>query len=462
MSYLRRYGLVVLVSAYTLTLILLHALGKFPAPGSFDVSRLIRSPSLVFEGRVLSFPQTRWGQTRFVMEGRVHSHEAFYGRVVVTLRFPLEDLAPGETLRVRGWLSELREASGPGVFNERDYWAGSCVFAALRVWSPEAVVRLHGSDHRSWRQLAWVFHQRFKRFWFEHLPEDEAAVVSCMTIGSRGILPTDIKNAFVRAGVYHILVVSGQNMALIIALGMGVLSLLRIPRRRLLWFCAVPIAFYASVVGSDPPVARAAAMAIATLAALSLRRDVPGYIPLVLAWFWILLREPEAIFGASFQLSFGATASLVAAWPWIRGLSRIRSRVLRWVMEAGAVSLVVHLGVWPLLVYYFHQMSLIGFLANWTIFPLSGGLMVAGLVLGSWGVISGGKLPDFLIQGMHSALAGTIGLVRWMSAGTWAAIRCPAPSWTVCVVYYAVLICILCKLRHDQNTSVLQQSRRRL
>src|SRR5205823_6114012 len=135
-------------------------------------------------------------------------------------------------------------------------------------------------------------------------------------------------------------------------------------------------------VGSDPPVARAAAMAIATLAVLSLGRDVPGYIPLVLAWFWILLREPEALFGASFQLSFGATASLIAAWPWIRGLSRIRSRILRWLAEAGAVSLVVHIGVWPLLVYYFHQMSLIGFLANWTIFPLSGVLMVAGLALG--------------------------------------------------------------------------------
>ncbi len=419
LSYFKRYGLVACAVVYTAALVALHALGKFPAPGPDDVSRLAGDPALIFEGRVITFPQTRWGQTRFGMEGRALSHAAYRGRIVVTLRFPLEDLAPGETLRVRGWLSRPRGADARRSFDERAYWAGFRAYAVLRVWSPEALARLQGSGHTSWRQRAWDFHQRFKQFWFDHLPEDEAALLSCITMGSRGILPVEIKNKCIRAGVYHILVVSGQKMALIIALGVAFLQLIRVPRRRAFWVCCGPVLFYASAVGADPPVVRA-------------------------------------------QLSFGATASLLALWPWVRELGRIRSRFLRWLAEAGAVSLAVNVGVWPLLVYYFHQISLIGFVANWTIFPFSGALLIYGLVLGTWGVLSPGSVPFFLLRVMHQAMEGTLWTIEKMNDWEWAAFPLPAPSWAVCGVYYALLICILWKIRHVKNASVLQQSRRRL
>src|SRR5205823_997001 len=233
------------------------------------------------------------------------------------------------------------------------------------------------------------------------LPPDEAAILCCMTVGSRGILPQTIKQQCIRAGIYHILVVSGQNMALIILLGVGLLRLLRVPRRRALWISLAPIIFYTCAVGADPPVTRAAAMAIVALTALAIGRDIPVFCPFVWAWLWVLLREPEALFGASFQLSFGATASLLAVLPALRPLTAIRGKFLRWAAETGAVSLAVHIGIWPLLIYYFHQISLMGFVANWTFFPLSGTLMIAGLVLGTWGLCAPAAVPAACITGMH-------------------------------------------------------------
>jgi competence protein ComEC len=245
-------------------------------------------------------------------------------------------------------------------------------------------------------------------------------------------------------------------MALIIALGIGLLRLLQVPRRWAFWICCPWILFYACAVGADPPVVRAATMAIVALALMALGRDSPRYCPFVLAWLWILVREPEALFGASFQLSFGATASLLAVLPSLQFTQSIRSRWLRWVMDAGIVSVAVHLGVWPLLIYYFHQLSLVGFLANWTLFPLSGFIMVMGLLLGIWGIYLPGSMPPCLIQGMHGILKGCLVAIERMSGWTWAAVPLSAPPWPITVVYYSLLICILFNLeRHEQKSIVL-------
>src|SRR5882762_3989411 len=138
LSIFKRYGLVICAAGYTAVLVFLHVLGRFPAPGPYDVSRLAGSPALIMEGRVISFPQTRWRQTRFFLEGRALPLEAFHGRVQVKLRFSAEDLAPGETLRVRGWLSLPRGAKASRAFDERAYLAGNSAFAILNVWSPDA------------------------------------------------------------------------------------------------------------------------------------------------------------------------------------------------------------------------------------------------------------------------------------------------------------------------------------
>src|SRR5437016_1309286 len=98
-SLFKRYGLVICAAMYTAALLALHALGRFPAPGAHDLSRLIGTPSVTLEGRVRSFPQTRWNQTRFLFEGRSQTPTGYRGRALATLSFPVEDLAPGETLR---------------------------------------------------------------------------------------------------------------------------------------------------------------------------------------------------------------------------------------------------------------------------------------------------------------------------------------------------------------------------
>ena len=109
--------------------------------------------------------------------------------------------------------------------------------------------------------------------------------------------------------------------------------------------------------------------------------------------------------------------------------------------------------VWPLLAHYFHQVSLAGLVANVTLFPWSGGIMVAGLMLGAWGVWSPETVPAFLLDGMHGVLKGTLSAIAHVSGWPWAVIPVSPPPWGACVIYYAILICILWKLYHAKKSA---------
>jgi competence protein ComEC len=313
----------------------------------------------------------------------------------------------------------------------------------LKVWSPAGLAILQLSSPWSLARSSWAFHERFRAFWDQRLPESESSLLLGMTVGARGLLPANVKEACIRAGVYHIVVVSGQNMSLIVQLAVSALLLFQVPRRHALWVCTVPIIFYSTAVGGDPPVLRAAVTAWVGLLAAALRRDIPRFYPLLFAAGWILMWEPRALFGASFQLSFGATLSILAFQPiWNRG-GRGRAAWKRWLQEAGLMGLCVHIGIWPILIYYFHRLSFAGFLANWTIFPLSGLVMVLGLAVGTWGVIAPATVPAAIVTVIGWIVHMTWRLILKLAACRWAVRPLQPPAVWVCGLYYGILFGIL-------------------
>jgi competence protein ComEC len=99
-------------------------------------------------------------------------------------------------------------------------------------------------------------------------PEDMAGIILGMTIGNIELLSTEVKKSFTNAGITHILVVSGSNIAFVIVLLTGILRYTPIQR---LWRIGIIIIFvllYGSLVGWDMPVIRAVAMGLITYMAM--------------------------------------------------------------------------------------------------------------------------------------------------------------------------------------------------
>jgi competence protein ComEC len=130
------------------------------------------------------------------------------------------------------------------------------------------------------------------------------------------------------------------------------------------------------------------------------------------------------------------------------------------------MGLSVYIGIWPFLVYYFHRLSFAGLLANWTVFPLSGVLMILGLAVGTWGADAPGSVPHFLVSLIHGAVRMTLALIMRMSAWPWAVLAVAPPPWWASVLYYGFLFGILFVIRrrktYGQIHSSLETGRARL
>jgi competence protein ComEC len=140
-------------------------------------------------------------------------------------------------------------------------------------------------------------------------------VVTGVVLGDEQALPESLRNRFRASGLYHLLAVSGQNVALVAAGALALVWLLGLPR----WLAQVAalgsIGAYVLAVGAQPSVVRAGvAGALASLAWLA-ARPVDRWHFLSLGALILLAWNPYDVLDPGFQLSFAAVAAIFVLVP---------------------------------------------------------------------------------------------------------------------------------------------------
>ena len=155
---------------------------------------------------------------------------------------------------------------------------------------------------------------------------DAGAIAAAMVTGKRDLLSDDAKNLIRRAGIFHIITISGVQMTLVAGiffvgfrrlLAMSQTLALNYPIKK--WAAALAMIgaiLYDIGTGSRVGTERALVMTLIMLAAVLFDRPSLSMRNLALAALLIVAFEPEALLGASFQLSFAAVAALIAVYEW--------------------------------------------------------------------------------------------------------------------------------------------------
>lgn len=153
---------------------------------------------------------------------------------------------------------------------------------------------------------------------------DTGAIAAAMVTGKRDFLSEEAKELIRRAGIFHIITISGVQMSLVAGIFfVGLRRILAFSRTLALdspikkWAAALAIAFavlYDIFTGSRVGAERALVMTVIMLAAVLFDRPSFSMRNLALAVLCVVALEPEALLGASFQLSFAAVAALVAVY----------------------------------------------------------------------------------------------------------------------------------------------------
>lgn len=276
------------------------------------------------------------------------------------------------------------------------------------------------------------------------LPGPEQALVRAMVLGDQQAVDDDTADAFRAAGTYHVLAISGAQVALLASLLAWALARLGCPRVPGALLLSLALVFYAELVGGNVPVARATAMAVVLLAgrAFDFEGDVVNL--LALAGLLLLVGRPSSIVDVGFQLSFGATLGIVlltgriaARWP------RLPLRV----ETAVAASLAAHVALLPLLAAQFNRVSPAAVVLNLAAVPLSAAVLGAGILV----------LP---LAAVAPGLASWMGDIAWIAAHAllrsalavrafpWLDVRVPEPpAWAIALFVSSLLLCVAGRAR---------------
>jgi competence protein ComEC len=361
--------------------------GDFPSAGV---------ESLAVAGMIVDPPVQESRRARFVLRpderGEIGT-APFLGSllaVTVTARSkdpPLPGLAYGMHVMVRGSVRLPQAQRNPGEFDLRRYYEANGIGFVMRVRSTQhlRVVRGEGGS-ALFRELVLPV----RGFILSHIDRmiggEEGEYLKGILVGVRSGISRETREAFVNAGVAHILAVSGSNVA-VIALTLYVLfGALRVPRCVLEAIVAAGLLFYMLLTGSQPPVVRATIMALVFLFGRMFEHRVNTLNSLGLAGVIILFIDPRQLFDVGFQLSFGAVFSIILLYPKAnRCISSLPlhgpiGRGLAWILRLSALSLVASLGTLPLTASYFEKVSVIGLLANIVVVPAAGASVVLGVI----------------------------------------------------------------------------------
>lgn len=214
------------------------------------------------------------------------------------------------------------------------------------------------------------------------IPADEAALVRGMTNGDTEGLSERSDDMMRRAGITHLVAVSGSNLALVLGVVLIALLLTGVRRRPRLVAATLFTAGYVWLVGDEPSVQRAATMAAPLLAArfAGYRASPVAALALTLA-LWSIA-DPVTACSAGFALSALATASiLIAARPAARAVHELTGeRISPSIALVLTVPLLAQLICTPILILLTPEISIWAVAVNILVGPLAGPVTVLGLI----------------------------------------------------------------------------------
>ncbi|MEU6035388.1 ComEC/Rec2 family competence protein [Actinomadura sp. NPDC047616] len=194
------------------------------------------------------------------------------------------------------------------------------------------------------------------------LPPDQRGVLPGMVVGDTSRLDPRLAEDFRTAGLTHLLVVSGANLAIVIGAVLGLCRLAGLGRRRAPFIAALAVPVFVVVARPEPSVLRATVMGLIGLLAMFTGRRRQGLPALCAAVLLLVLIDPTLARSYGFALSVLATAGLlVLAPPW---RERLRRRVPGPLADALAVAAAAQIAVAPVLVMLSGEVGVVAVLAN--------------------------------------------------------------------------------------------------
>jgi competence protein ComEC len=279
-----------------------------------------------------------------------------------------------------------------------------------------------------------------------------AAIVAAILIGDRVAIADDVEERLRRAGTFHVIAISGGNIAVLTGVLLWTLAGVRAPPRWAALATLTALGAYAAIVVRGASVDRALLAASVYLAAGATGLRAHPLALLASVALGLVLADPFTAFDLGFGLTFGATLGLVAVtprlleagrWTWQQLVgARPLPKPARLVGMSVAATLAAEALVLPIGALGFGRITFAGVVLNLVAIPMMAIAQIAGLVLTGLSLVSdrAAAVAGWIA---HAAVTGLVESARLVEVMPWLVRPVPPPSpWVL--AGYAVSLGLAC------------------
>ena len=372
---------------YTLTFSLFVA-GHILYRNEKDSISILKQEESLFIATLSDYPLLKEKSRRLTVKlnRRItrHGSESVKGSIILYQRRENEESSfmPGDVLIIKCSPVEIESRGNPFEFDYRFFMENQGIKYYAYITGKDLISH-SAPDRRKLIHRALILREKIIGMYEQRgITGERLALVAAITLGQKNMLDPDQKNSFIKAGIMHIMAVSGLHAVI---LSLFVFNILFFLKRKFnivrISVTMVILWSFAFVTGLTPSVLRATLMFSFLQAGNIMKREVNGINSVLASAFVLILIKPSVIFDAGFLLSYSAVIYIIVFYRDLYQKLQFRNVIIDKIWQSAAVTIVAQAGTLPLTVMLFNRFPTYFIITNVIIVPLSSLLIVIGCMI---------------------------------------------------------------------------------
>lgn len=433
---------------------------------SDQLSEYINNEECIVIGKINNIENGTYGPVVMITSVNIYNKDFSCNKKVEirVTNVECDDFKIGNIIKIQGILSNLKKPTNYGEFNSELFYKSKNVDFMFKAEKSEVV----SEDINVFKEFLKKIKRKFIVIYHNILPEKEANIIIAMLLGDKAGLDGRINRLYQKAGISHVISISGLHMALI---GGTIFKLLR--KTGLPYSVAgiIGITFiitYGMLVGLAGATLRAVIMLSIAIFADMLGRTYDMPTAMALSAFIMLFFNGYRLTDAGFLLSFGAILAIGFVYPELKEVvkdlkkffeNRNKKKILTdkkkqrivisKIIDGFLISIATQIITTPIVMYFYYQIPISGIITNMIIIPLMSILMPLAILGGVFGCISS-RFAYIIVYPCYLILKFTEKICLFMTSLPGSMITTGCPTLTEIIAYYICVTGILILLHYKK------------
>ncbi len=348
------------------------------------ISILEPEPS-VFSGTLTDYPLEK--ENSYMLTVKLHNRVVNYHKEQIggsLLLYEKKDpsilqLMPGDHLIIKCTPGEIKNRGNPNEFDYKFFLETHGIRYSAYIRSQD-IISHDIPGYREFRYRALIIREKLISMYRERgITGERLALVAAIILGQKNMLEPEQKQNFMKAGVMHIMAVSGLHAGILSLFIFNVLFFMKRRLKVLRVILTILILWsFAFVTGLTPSVLRATLMFSFLHAGNLMKRRVNSINSVLASSFILILLKPSVIFEAGFLLSYSAVIFIITFYQAVYQRFEMKNWFSDKIWQSVVITVVAQAGTLAITIMLFNRFPTYFIISNVIIVPLSSLLIIAG------------------------------------------------------------------------------------